>query len=102
VAKNPEYDFMPDTPRTIAEINQPIAEYLYQSDILLTNKQLNQLISNARKKRKAISDPSLKWPTKAQGVIPYTLDESLSTFNRRICHEINTSFGSYLQLFYLH
>uniref|UniRef100_A0A914UN48 Metalloendopeptidase n=1 Tax=Plectus sambesii TaxID=2011161 RepID=A0A914UN48_9BILA len=71
VTKNPKFDNLPGTPKDISVINGPIAPYLYQMDIELTDEQLNEVVSSDRKKRKATSYPSYKWPTKATGVIPY-------------------------------
>uniref|UniRef100_A0A914WQ68 Metalloendopeptidase n=1 Tax=Plectus sambesii TaxID=2011161 RepID=A0A914WQ68_9BILA len=78
VTKNPKYDNLPGTPRDISIINKLLAPYLYQMDIVLTNQQLNEVVASARKKRKALSDPSYKWPTKANGVIPYFFAANLT------------------------
>uniref|UniRef100_A0A914XA12 Metalloendopeptidase n=1 Tax=Plectus sambesii TaxID=2011161 RepID=A0A914XA12_9BILA len=68
VAKNLN---LPAPPREISDINRPGAPYLYEMDIVLTDQQLNEVVANARKKRKALSNPMYKWPTRATGVIPY-------------------------------
>jgi hypothetical protein len=73
---------MPDVPQSIADINQQsgIGAFLYQSDIMLTQTQLNDLTASARKKRKATSNNDWKWPTKTNGVIPYSFNESMSKY----------------------
>uniref|UniRef100_A0A914V8Z3 Metalloendopeptidase n=1 Tax=Plectus sambesii TaxID=2011161 RepID=A0A914V8Z3_9BILA len=78
VIKNPKYEYVPGTPQDISVINQVLAPYLYEMDIVLTDQQLNEVAASARKKRKAISYPSYKWPTKANGVIPYFLAANLT------------------------
>uniref|UniRef100_A0A914VLX1 Uncharacterized protein n=1 Tax=Plectus sambesii TaxID=2011161 RepID=A0A914VLX1_9BILA len=87
VTKNPKFDNRPETPPEISTINQVLAPYLYEMDIILTDQQMNELVANARKKRKAVSYTSYKWPTKATGVIPYFLDAGLTlTFQPILCH----------------
>uniref|UniRef100_A0A914UML9 Metalloendopeptidase n=1 Tax=Plectus sambesii TaxID=2011161 RepID=A0A914UML9_9BILA len=78
VTKNPKFDNRPGTPPDISTLNQELAPYLSETDILLTDQQMNEVVDNARKKRKATSYTSYKWPTKATGVIPYFLDASLT------------------------
>uniref|UniRef100_A0A914X3X7 Zinc metalloproteinase n=1 Tax=Plectus sambesii TaxID=2011161 RepID=A0A914X3X7_9BILA len=78
ITKNPKFDERPGTPPSIADINRPLSPYLYQMDTILTDQQMNEVVANARKKRKATSYTAYKWPTKAVGVIPYFLDASLT------------------------
>uniref|UniRef100_A0A914V9F0 Zinc metalloproteinase n=1 Tax=Plectus sambesii TaxID=2011161 RepID=A0A914V9F0_9BILA len=79
VAKHPKFDNQPGTPPEISTINQVLAPYLYEMDIILTDEQMNKVVTNARKKRKAVSYTPWKWPTKVTGVIPYFLATNLST-----------------------
>jgi hypothetical protein len=82
IKKLPEYDIVEGAPKQLSELNKGIQDYLFQADILASADEIRELTSslNVRSKRKANNDLQEKWPVKKQGVIPYILDNSLSTF----------------------
>jgi hypothetical protein len=84
--KLPKYDApRPGEPMHEWKLNKNVAEYMYESDIVLLPSQLDQLITNGRPKRKATNDPQAKWPTSAQGIIPYSFDSSIGKSNDTHC-----------------
>ena len=82
IKKLPEYDIVEGAPKQLSELNKGIQDYLFQADILASADEIRELTSalNVRSKRKADNNLQEKWPVKKQGVIPYILDNTLSTF----------------------
>uniref|UniRef100_A0A914X7T9 Zinc metalloproteinase n=1 Tax=Plectus sambesii TaxID=2011161 RepID=A0A914X7T9_9BILA len=72
-------------PKTISELNEPLSDYFYESDILLTKSQLDSVVqSGNRQKRKAVSDAFSKWPTKS--AISYHISGFLAKRTKTIIH----------------
>uniref|UniRef100_A0A914ULZ2 Zinc metalloproteinase n=1 Tax=Plectus sambesii TaxID=2011161 RepID=A0A914ULZ2_9BILA len=78
--KNVVYD-TEDGFKDVWELNQKLTDYLYQSDILLTPAQMDDiLIDNSRQKRKAKASPDFKWSTSKP--IPYVFDDYLAPIKK--------------------
>ncbi|KAH7722549.1 metalloproteinase [Aphelenchoides avenae] len=70
---------------TIPNVNKPIADLLFEGDILLTErdaKELGLVGNSTRRRRSAESDPERKWPTDKP--IPYYFDASLDEQTREL------------------
>uniref|UniRef100_A0A914VNM1 Zinc metalloproteinase n=1 Tax=Plectus sambesii TaxID=2011161 RepID=A0A914VNM1_9BILA len=81
VKPNPKYDQREGTPDSFEVANADLLEYLLEGDIVIAPENVAALetgSNSTRKKRKTISNQLMKWPTAAEGYIPYLLDEGLS------------------------